>query len=231
MLEGAWSNEGVIQATDAAVYAGGEFTLAELGVINRTNSPLYLNGTLDNTGSTLVLDSTVLTLYHSAAIKGGTVTANAPFTTPAVSLILNGVTLTGEITLPVGASLALYDGLTISSASKLILSCSLVNVFGTQTIQGPGQLVFEGGVNYPIAVYLNHVDPNNYSLLTHLTLGNQLTVVGRNDAYLYPWNTGFSIINQGIIRAEVNGRIIRIQNPFTNQGQLQELNGGTIVIQ
>lgn len=231
MLEGAWSNEGVIQATDAAVYVGGEFTLADLGVINRTNSPLYLNGTLDNTGATLVLDSTVLTLHHSAVIKGGTVTANAPFTTPAVSFSLDGVTLTGEISLPSGTSLALYDGLTIGSASKLILNGSSLNVYGTQTIQGPGQLVFDGTSGYASSVFLYHVDPYNYSLLTHLTLGSQLTVVGRNNAYLYPWNTGFSIINQGTIRAEVSGRTIYIYNPFINQGQLQELNGGTIVIQ
>src|SRR5206468_8362392 len=54
----SWTNSGTITVTASTVFLGGVFTLAELGTFQRSGGTVILNGTLDNTGTTLALNAT-----------------------------------------------------------------------------------------------------------------------------------------------------------------------------
>ena len=69
----AWSDQGTITATSRTVNLGGSFTLVALGIFPRSGGTVNLTGTLDNTGTTLVLDATTGSWnLATGTLKGGT---------------------------------------------------------------------------------------------------------------------------------------------------------------
>ena len=66
---GTWQNSGLISTTDSTVNLGGTFTLADLGTFDHTGGAVNLTGTLDNTGTTLVLDSAWTSRWEAPSME------------------------------------------------------------------------------------------------------------------------------------------------------------------
>src|SRR5207249_3550506 len=66
-LSGPWSNAGTINETNSTLYLAGNFTVAQIGTINRSGGTVNLAGILDNTGTTLALDA----VSGSWSLNGG----------------------------------------------------------------------------------------------------------------------------------------------------------------
>ena len=118
----------------------------------------------------------------------------------------------------------------VSSGGRLTLESSYLTAIGEQTFNGPGEIVCEGDAYYPCYIHTQHPYGGPYTGFA-LTFGPTLTIIGHTNTYIRPYYSGNSIINNGIIRADTDQRSIIITNPFTNNGQLQQLNGGVITIQ
>src|SRR5262249_42475304 len=95
-----WSNQGTIAATSSTVSLGGSFTLATMGIFQRSGGTVNLTGTLDNTGTTLVLDATT----GAWNLTSGTLKRGAVATLDGIALTsasgrgtLDGVTLGGTV--------------------------------------------------------------------------------------------------------------------------------------
>lgn len=77
-IDDYWTNSGVINLSGTGeLRMGGQFTLAQLGVVNRTGGKQVLVGTLDLTpAGTLALNATTGTweMASAGAVKGGTIT-------------------------------------------------------------------------------------------------------------------------------------------------------------
>ena len=100
---------------------------------------------------------------------------------------------------------------------------------GSQTLGGSGTVMFG---DYPSAAVnaLRLADGG-----TTLTMGLGITVEGQNGTigYSSAWGgpQNVSVVNQGVISADVSGGTISIQaQPFTNQGLAQGANGGSLII-
>src|SRR5262249_46820139 len=123
------------------------FTLAQLGTYTRTSGNINLNGTLNNSGTTLALDNTT----GPWNLLGGTVQSGTVSTSGTGKLVattsggtLNGVTLNGTLDLvgfnvrtTVTNNLVLSGTITISAGGYLDFS-------GTQSLTTPntGTVVF-----------------------------------------------------------------------------------------
>lgn len=230
-LKGDWANNGVINQAAGTINVGGEFLFSDLGTINSTGGKLLIVGTLLNTGGTFALDNARgLKFGYNGTIKGGTVTSSAPFTTEAnLTFTLDGVTIAGQLKAP-ACNIYSANGLTIASGARLTLESSYLTAIGEQTFNGPGEIVCEGDAYYPCYINTQHPYGGPYTGFA-LTFGPTLTFISHSNAYIRPYYYGNSIINNGIIRADTDQRSIIITNPFTNNGQLQQLNGGVITIQ
>ncbi len=117
-LNGNWVNTGTIDATNATVNLGGDFTVAGLGVFNRSGGAVNLTGLLDNTNTTLAFNAST----GSWVLNGGTVAGGTISETNGAELIVSAGTLDGvtvDGTLDVGNSiggavLTVLDGLTLN---------------------------------------------------------------------------------------------------------------------
>src|SRR6185503_16729669 len=85
-LAGAWTNAGTLNMTNAAVFLGGNLTLATLGLFNRDGGTVYLTGTLNNTGTELALSA----ITGSWVVFGGTIRGGTISNTGGARLIFNG---------------------------------------------------------------------------------------------------------------------------------------------
>ncbi|MGO9199269.1 MAG: Ig-like domain-containing protein [Limisphaerales bacterium] len=241
-LNGSWTNTGAIDATNSTVYTSGTSTVDMLSAIGGTNLTLYLNGTLANTDTTLVLDGNLgVWALQGGTIQGGTVT-----TTNGAALIVNesgtldGVTVAGVLDVGNtynGANLTVTNGLVLNGTalvgSPTHGSWAGISFAGSQTLSGNGTVVFGqiptggGGLGYGNALYLAHGG-------TTLTIGPGITVRGQAGAIgaaAYAWNgpANVALINQGTIAADVSSGTITINaQPFTNDGLAEALNGGTL---
>jgi hypothetical protein len=96
---GSWSNQGSITlASGSSLYLGGSFTLASLGNVTNLGGTVYIEGTFDNTGSTL--DGTTAlgqAVLYAGTVQGGTVTPSGLVL--ASNGTLSGVTYDGALDL------------------------------------------------------------------------------------------------------------------------------------
>src|SRR5262245_7858065 len=97
-LSGDWANTGAINASEATVNLGGNFTVAGVGMLNRSGGTVNLTGIVDGSGGTLVLNAS----RGSWVMSGGTVRSAILSTSGGVQLLvgngtLDGVTVNGEL--------------------------------------------------------------------------------------------------------------------------------------
>ncbi|MES2736198.1 MAG: Ig-like domain-containing protein [Verrucomicrobiota bacterium] len=230
-LNGDWLNNGTINATNSRLDFGGEFRLSELGVINRTGGSRYITGILDNTGFTFVPDTPGAPwLFQGGTLRGGSLASAGPLLTSGnFDWTLDGVTLATDMNQQSGF-LKVKNGLSMGSHS-LTLNSSTVYFNGTQTINGTGaRIILAGPVFAGSSLNAYPADTFNPAAST-LTFGAGLTIVNQTNSYLNGYTLQQAILNLGTIRAEVAGTTLNIYGAFTNQGQLQQVNGGQIVIQ
>jgi hypothetical protein len=231
------SNNGTFNATNSAVGLGGTFALADLGTFNVAGAKIYLRGTLNNAGATLVINPLEAAwILNGGAIKGGTiVTANGGALVVGDSdtrATLDAVTLNG--TLDVGNS---FDNVGVTVTNGLVLNGTAIvgnptnqwnggiSFAGSQTLSGSGTVVFGNNGEY------------SYNTLrvsiagTALTIGPGIAIQGQNGVIGYASAWGgpqiVSVINEGTISDTVNqGAISFAGGPLVNQGALLALNGG-----
>ena len=150
-----WSNTGTITETNSTLNLGGNFTTAGLGTVTRSGGTVNLVGVLNNTASTLTLNSTTgawnLTTpgAQEGTIQGGTVTeAGGDYLQPTNNGgLLNGVTLNGDLDLAsVSAHVDLTNGLTLNGTIYLgntnATTASFMRSYGSETLGGSGTIVF-----------------------------------------------------------------------------------------
>ena len=203
------------------------------GPLPRTGGTVNLAGTLDNTGTTLVLDAATGSWNLTAAARsrgahwprstappwlpprardagrrdlGGTVTGQAQPGTVAF-VATGGLTVTGGMTLADGTVLQVGDA---SHAGE-------IDFVGDETVGGTGTLAFVGL-------------GGTLESLANVTLGPGITVHGTSGVLFIL--TG-SLTNQGTIEADGGGTLDIHGNPgtsWTNGGVLQVVHQGVLSI-
>lgn len=123
----AWTNTGIITATDAQVLIGGDQSLADLDALTLNGDTLELIGTLDNRGGSLGAAAAVLkgAVLAGGTILGGTLDATA-LALSVQSGVLDGVTVMDGLTLSSGL-LTLLDGTQVYADSSSRLGTILVD--------------------------------------------------------------------------------------------------------
>jgi hypothetical protein len=117
--------------------------------------------------------------------------------------------------------LRVVNGLTLNGTATLEGNLNFTRMVfeGTQTLSGNGTVRFTDF--NPI---LRVLEPAGGTL----TIGNQMTIAGGAGTI---GNADTPLINQGTITADGSEAQLRIYgNPFTNNGTIQELNGGRVTV-
>jgi uncharacterized repeat protein (TIGR03803 family) len=219
-LDGNWVNTGVIGATNATVNLGGSFSVAAVGVLNRSGGTVNLTGLLNNTNTTLTLNAASGSwVLNGGTVAGGTISESGGAELIVGSGTLEGVTVNG--TVDVGSTIGtavlnVLDGLTLNGT--MLVGNPTNSNYGqvrfnsaNQTLGGSGTVVFGSNPDY------NGLGPYGGNLT--LTIGQGITVEGDFGNL----GTGYgSIINQGTISCDVSGGLIQVQplTTFANLGTL-----------
>ncbi len=246
-LSGTWTNRGTINATDAIVNLGGTFALSDLGAFNRTGGTVILTGVLELGGGTLALDqATGPWRIDGGTLRGGTVKQNGEgklICAPNGENVLDAMRIEGDLDLGGGNSRAqIRNGLTLAGTA-LLKNTGAMTFKGDQTFH-LGEVVFEGLSNFGI-------EPG-----TTLTLAPSVVLRGKDGIIGNGVFAAFGtrkLINQGLISSDVPGGTLTIfatetqndgtlradgpgtqmiirSNPFTDNGQIEELNGGKVLM-
>ncbi len=220
-----WSNQGLIQHSGGSLHLGGSYTTAAIGNLMHTGGDVILEGTMDNTGNTFLLDaSTGSWRLSSGRIVGGRIE-----TTDGAELIagrlgnnrqafLEGVTLAGDMRLD-DCELRIENNVTFDGGTVSIVGArsSRIVLSDTQSISGHGEIVFDGQGN------------ENRLIGDDLTIGEGVTIrtgmgSGQIGLYRSPLN------NEGTISAQTPGQEISVKATFANSGTLKALNNGKLII-
>jgi len=212
-----------------AMDLGGTFATAGLGTVINTGGALNLTGVLNNTGSTLALNNTTGSFtLDGGEIQGGNVTASGSASLVAPSFIvgiLQGVTLSSNVTVQDGGTLGVVDGLTLNH-STLTLAGNLYETYvdfdGTQTLSGTGQVFFGGG-NSTNAI--NSQGSGTQAGAAILTIGPAITVDGSEGGVIEGSSSFDSFINQGTVIAGTAGSLISLSGSFINAGTCSAAGG------
>jgi hypothetical protein len=222
-MEGNWSNSGSITVDNATLRLAGTFTGASIGSLIRTpGSRVVLEGTLNNTGSTLTLDGSWET--NNGTINGGTLSF-APGSTLlfAPTGNFNSVTVNGDLDI---GGLNITGPFTSNGAIRMA-SGALINASGDSTFTGG--TFFANGVSSSM-IRCNNVQTTFPSPV--LTLSASTVVHGGNLDITSNSQSGSprsQVINNGLISADLAGRTINLYpEVLTNNATIEAINGGTI---
>ncbi len=221
-----WVNAGTIAADPgASVNLQGD---SSLGAGDRFDGggTFNLQGTLDSTGSTLMLDGSGTTLLlQGGTIRGGTVAATGGAVLMGWSYpggTLDGVTLDGNLDMSTAnaAEVTVVDGLTLNGTVTLGEASGGTHGYllfsGTQTLGGTGNVVLGASSSNAIG---------GGDTGSTFTIGPGITVHG-SDGLVGSFND--SLVNQGTIAADVAGASITVAgSSLTNSGTLRAV-GGTM---
>ncbi len=238
-LDGGWAVQA--QITNSGVLnLAGEVTLPKIeNPLNGTGTVL-LSSILDLEGETLdvndsfgelVLDGGFSVNTIRGGITNGTLNITGSGNVNAIVAVYSGylenVTVEGEMRLTnPGTWLHIDNGLTLNGTIRLQGAGGALAFVGDETINGSGSIIFDTTEG-------NRTDLLTFKEAGTVTIGSGITLEGGRATF--GRNTGFpmSLVNQGTIRANVADEsiIIEVANgSFDNQGTLEELNGGTIVL-
>ncbi|HEY2589889.1 MAG TPA: hypothetical protein VGI81_29365 [Tepidisphaeraceae bacterium] len=225
---GAWANTGMMTASAGTLDLNGSYTTASLGTIRNTGGAVNINGTLDNTGSTLALGAATgsWNLWYSGTIENGTITEADGAQIIPVAGTLSGVTLAGDLHVD-GGSLYVRNGLTLQGAATITIGDATRGRLGSLYFGGPSQTVGgTGSIVFGVSDVLNACDAGAI-----LTIGPGVTMRGAN--CFYHQNGGTSTDLEGSLAADVNGGIVYFPGQYsgggiTVHGTIAALNGGTL---
>lgn len=249
-VAGTWGNNGTIATVNSTINLGGSFTPAAIGIFNRGGGTVNLTGTLDTTGTTLLLNAATGSWnLKGGTLKGGTLTESDGTLLVISSGTLDGVIVNGDLDLSqysYGASVTIKNNLVLNGTAYL------GNADGTtygrmyfgdgaaanQTLSGNANVLFGG---CPSTSRSNNGLYNETSSGT-LTLAAGVIIHGKNgqvsnDVRLY---SNGVLVNQGMISADTADGTIELggvsptedSNVGTvyNQGLLQAANGGSLTL-
>ena len=207
------------------VERGGIYRLASWGTVQRSGGTIQFTGTLDNTGTSLVLDEVTGTwnLAGGRIVGGAIVGTNGAGLVVTADSVLDGVTLNADLTVPGGAGcgytrqLTVTNGLVLNSTLTLARygvgsSAVQLTFAGSQTLGGSGQVVFvNSGVctGYQESVYV-------WASGT-LTIGPGITIHGQRGVV---GNSSLPLVNQGTIRSDAGQTMIVTGSSVTNWGTI-----------
>jgi hypothetical protein len=229
-------NNGTISADVNA----GTLTLTQASFSNnnildaKNGGTLNITSTVNNSAAGTLTASNNGTLFlNGAAVNGGTIstTTGGKFVaTNNGNNFLNDVTLNGHIDLSTANGSVRVNGasgLTMQAGSIIDINQNSILAFnGSQTLGGTGSVVFGNtGSSNRVAVDVSG---------SVLTIGANARIRGENGTIggqVYASSANTSIANNGHISADVAGGTINItQATVTNNGTLEALNGGTLVL-
>ncbi len=195
----SFSNQGTIAlGTGAKLHLGGSFSQANIGTVSNTGGTVFIDGTLNNTGSVLATGSAGLgTVALTGLISGGTLSGGGMLFQ---SGTLSGVTNEGTLDLS-----AAFSRLTVNGAG-----ITLTGTGGT----GLGDVLLTGGNSYLSFTGTQTLDNATVSIGgtsgagfleatgagSTLTLGPNLSLTHTGGARLYA-SAGDAIVNTGTINA------------------------------
>ena len=201
------------------------------GIIEATTSTLELNGlALTNDGQILTSGNGRFIVDSNASLRGGMLSGTIPG-----SATLDGVTLTGDTTVPAGVSLTIIHGLTLANGAKLTLvgnSQRILTFVGTQTLGGKGEVICGGTEGQAGFIYVQGASDTVAGAAT-LTVGADILIHGTQTLYMENDHAYDSFINQGIIDADTSGVSIVMQcgqGGVTDLGTMGSHNGGTLLV-
>jgi hypothetical protein len=247
-------NQGTLDiAAGAIIQLLGPTSTAAYRAMGLPTTPLYLSGSLDNTGETLTSTPAAPVTAFGATITGGTLAGSpdAPFTLSSPTLksttLVGAIALQGTLsassnfTLAPGASLTLvsYSNLPLSSAT--LAGTADVTFSGTDpsnTVSGaitvPAGLTIRTGTQGGTVTSAGSLTANG--LVSAETPGKVITVAGtsvRNNGTLRATNAAFLHLlgpttNTGLITAGP-GSSVKVSGTLVNAGRV-DLAGGSLVL-
>ncbi len=225
-----WTNTGTINVTQTDLRLGGYFTQSDIGTINRTGGTVSLNGYLNNSASTLNIQTGPLAglamiggTIHGGLIQGG---SSNLFTNSSASGTLDNVTLNGSLDVTGYGAVAYFsNGLTVNNTAGA--SPGVINVTGSYSqLDSTGTQTLDNAT-----VHLGGTSGYGYlsSQTGTLTLGSNLHVLADGSGS-YTYLAGDTIVNNGTI-AYSNGAGNNYLQPtnFTNNGTVSLTGTGTVV--
>ena len=251
-LSGAWQSSGVMDISGGTLSLGGTFSTSGLGTFNRTGGAVKLNGQLNNTGSTLALNSTTgtWTMESQSRITGGTITSSGGAALSVVgnytTSYMDGVTLNGSVLVNPNTTLEILNGLTLNGTITLAGSTNSYATLlfkATQSLTGTGTVLTTGAYSMLRSGGVGTTSPQT------LTIGSGVTVSGSGQVVrTYAGDTlvnygtirsggdyGLTIAagivdNEGLVQASQGAIVISVDS-FVNHGTVQSLGGALVRVQ
>lgn len=226
-----WNNSGTVSVSEGALYTTtGNYTNS--GVLLASGSSgtgtIFINGALTNTGGTLNAANNGVINIVNAQVSNGTLTTsgNGRITfNNTFANVLYGTTVNGTLDLATSnGTTRIEQGMVLGANGVInINNGSGVSLRGNNTISGSGSIVFGSTGNNTLAVDISN---------SVATIGAGVTIrghSGRIGPQFYDGTAGSSIVNNGLISADMNGGTIDVtQATVTNNNILEGANGGTL---
>ena len=232
-LAGTWTDNGVVSADSTSqVNLQGTFSVGTSASFTGTGT-VAVSGILDNSGTTLTLDDSLLTFEMS----GGEIDGGDIVTTNGAALFgtfgtLAGVTLDGTLDMATYSSvLAVTGGLTLSNGSILIGSgagstTGDLTFEGAQSFGGTGTIVFGGGNPYNDRLDTASSGGDSGTL----TIGSGITIEGQSGFIgLDGGGAGTPLILEGTVDGDVSGGQLHVLGVnWSNLGTITATSGGGV---
>ncbi|MCX6922711.1 MAG: hypothetical protein NT154_05775, partial [Verrucomicrobia bacterium] len=232
---GVWTNSGILNVSNSTMNLDGTFLLATLGTFNHAGGTVNITGTLLNANTTLSVNALSGTwVLNGGRIRGGTVVATngAALVVGYYGGVLDGVVVNGTLDVgnqdDIGYSLSVTNGLVLNGTALVgnptNYSEGGITFLGSQTLSGNGTVVF-GNSSY------NGLVP--YYSGDILTIGPGITVRGQSgtigDSSWWSGSANVGFVNLGTISPNVSGGTILCRaESLTNSGNLSASAGATL---
>ena len=254
---GVFENQGSVQVLDGAILEiqkladsgvgnttlgagsqlilGGDLKQSMLGNVTNNGGNMKLQGVLDLESGTLNLnDAFGELLLKGGTIRNGTIAISGTgnLNTRSNGGILENVILEGEMLMnETFGYLLIRDDLTLNGTIRLQAPGVRLGFYEDETINGTGKIVFETTVGDRTSLQMVNLDGE-------LTIGTGITLEGARVTFgvrspWAGWGRVMDLVNLGTIRANVAGQTITFDpdfGTFDNQGTVEELNGGVIIL-
>ncbi len=229
-LSGTWTDAGVIRGTGTLIPSG-KWTMPKLANTDLSGITLNVGGSLHNDDYTLDIDSAAAVVLSAGTISNGTIIASKGSRLRVRKGVTHGslqsVSLGADVQVDSNAVLDIWNGVTLLGGAKILVGTgtnnptdvSVVLAFNQgQTIGGVGEIVLNGPqATCDVRIWGPLTVEPGITLRTGSTGGTLEGVTG-------------TLINNGAILSETNGRRIDLAVRLNNQGIVSATNGGTIVL-
>jgi len=228
----SWQNLGVITLAGTPLTLDGSFATSSLGTLS-SNSIVTLTGELDNTGTTLNLDTIVgnpFVLGSTGVITGGNITGSTAFTVgPNVgSAGLIDVTMNTDLVIGSATQVSIFGDLTLAGVN-VFLECSnsfsFLNLNNNASLTGVGELVFNGTSTNDSSCRARPT-----SAIALPTIDTGITVrTGLSGGRIGEPGSPINLLGQ--VNSTLPGRAINILgDPVSIEGSLTATGGGELVV-